>query len=177
MPVLQSCVQTCSILYSYCISVVFVWCTCFHCTSVSISQQKFFFFLCGRNTIYTYTYQTDNMRTCTTVHYTYMYMYGYVSTVADVRLTLSLETPISPFSLVSMLVQERNSIPNSSKLDHSFTNQHLASRTAMEDTAYIHSVHKDWCLSLLYHEDLPDSPFSAACSASICLARFCIESR
>lgn len=43
--------------------------------------------------------------------------------------TLSFETPISPFSLVSMLVQERNSMPNSSREDQSLMNQHLASAT------------------------------------------------
>ncbi len=45
------------------------------------------------------------------------------------RHTLSLDTPINPLSLVSMFVQERNSIPKSSKEDHNLMNQHLASAT------------------------------------------------
>ena len=36
---------------------------------------------------------------------------------------------MSPFSLLSVLVQERNSMPKSSRDDHSFTNQHFASVT------------------------------------------------
>lgn len=43
--------------------------------------------------------------------------------------TLSFDTPIKPFSLVSMFVQEKNSIPNSSREDQSLMNQHLASAT------------------------------------------------
>jgi len=35
--------------------------------------------------------------------------------------------PMRPLSLVSMFVQERNSIPNNSRDDHNLTNQHLAS--------------------------------------------------
>ena len=33
---------------------------------------------------------------------------------------------MSPLSLVSRLVQERNSTPNRSRDDHTFTNQHMA---------------------------------------------------
>ncbi len=54
--------------------------------------------------------------------YVCMYVYTRVHS-----LTLSLEIPMSPLSLVSVFVQERNSIPNSSREDQSFTNQHLAS--------------------------------------------------
>ena len=75
---------------------------------------------------------------------------------------------MSPLSLVSVLVQERNSIPNSSRLDHSFTNQHMASRTAQQYTKCHRDVSYSWCI--LY---VPVRPFSAACSASICFERCC----
>jgi len=45
-------------------------------------------------------------------------------------LTLFLETPTRPLSLVSTFVEEKNSIPNNSSEDHTFTNQHLASAAA-----------------------------------------------
>ena len=38
-----------------------------------------------------------------------------------------------PLSLVSELVHDKNSIPNSSRDDHSLMNQHLASVTARVD--------------------------------------------
>lgn len=45
------------------------------------------------------------------------------------KLTLFFDTPIKLFSLVSMFIQDRNSIPKSSNVDQSLTNQHLASAT------------------------------------------------
>ena len=43
--------------------------------------------------------------------------------------TFCLDIPTRPFSFVSTLVQEKNSVPNKCIDDHSLINQHFASRT------------------------------------------------
>ena len=64
-------------------------------------------------------------------HASFLQHKPYLKTNSDMTLslTLVLDTPSSPFSFVSTFVQERNSIPNSSKEDQSLINQHLASAT------------------------------------------------
>lgn len=61
-------------------------------------------------------------------------------------LTLFLETPTRPLSLVSTFVEEKNSIPNNSSEDHSFTNQHLASAAAWRWVAHV-----NWSTGVVVH--------------------------
>ena len=77
-----------------------------------------------------------------------------------------------PLSLVSELVHDKNSIPNSSRDDHSLMNQHLASVTARVDGGgggLLRVVPSAWvCVWIPIY--VPDIPFSAVCSAIIFFA-------
>lgn len=56
-------------------------------------------------------------------------LYPFKANSAAKELTLSFDTPIKLFSLVSMFKHERNSMPKTSRDDQSLMNQHFASAT------------------------------------------------